>query len=141
MEEKQNTFTCDIDESTVEKIMLIDDIEDIWKLLLLMGIGVFTSHKSIRYTEIMKQLAHEQKLYLIIASDDYIYGTNYQFCHGYIGKDFTNLNLYMRLYGVDEEEKDFLLEIIEWLDARAIKKSAEQLKREYDKMKRKSSGK
>lgn len=60
---------------------------------------------------------------------------------GYIGKDFTNLNLYMRLYGVEEKEKDFLLEIIEWLDTRAIKKSAEQLKREYDKIKRKSSGK
>ena len=92
MEEKQNTFTCDIDESTVEKIMLIDDIEDIWKLLLLMGIGVFTSHKSIRYTEIMKQLAHEQKLYLIIASDDYIYGTNYQFCHAYISKDLMDMS-------------------------------------------------
>ena len=57
---------------------------------------------------------------------------------GYVGKDFTNLNLYMEVYGV--EDKDFLLEIIEWLDARAIKKSAEQLKREYDKIKRKNSG-
>ncbi len=72
--------------------MLIDDIEDIWKLLLLMGIGVFTSHKSIRYTEIMKHLAHEQKLYLIIASDDYIYGTNYQFCHAYISKDLMDMS-------------------------------------------------
>ncbi len=57
---------------------------------------------------------------------------------GYIGKDFTNLNLYLDIYGVDKQtEKDFILEIIEWLDARAIKKSSEQLKREYDKMKRK----
>mgnify|MGYP001237111592 FL=1 len=56
---------------------------------------------------------------------------------GYVGKDFTNLNLYMEVYGVNEKDKDFLLEIIEWLDARAIKKAAEQLKREYDKMKRK----
>ena len=55
---------------------------------------------------------------------------------GYIGKDFTNLNLYMEVYGVNEKDRDFLLEIIEWLDARAIKKAAEQLKREYDKMKR-----
>jgi hypothetical protein len=38
----------------------------------------------------MKQLADQQKLYLIIASSDYIYGTNYQFCHGYISK---NMNL------------------------------------------------
>ena len=60
---------------------------------------------------------------------------------GYIGKDYTNLNLYMEVYGIEEEDKDFLLEIIEWLDARAIKKAAEELKRQYDKMKRKSSGK
>ena len=67
--------------------MLIDDIEDSWKLLLMMGIGVFAAHKSTRYTEIMKDLAQSQQLYLIIASSDYIYGTNYQFCHGYISKD------------------------------------------------------
>ena len=67
--------------------MRIDDVEDYWKLLLMMGIGVFAEHKSIRYTELMKSLAQEQKLYLIIATSDYIYGTNYQFCHGYISKD------------------------------------------------------
>ena len=33
-----------------------------------------------------------QKLYLIIASSDYIYGTNYQFCHGYLGKEFYNMS-------------------------------------------------
>ena len=35
----------------------------------------------------MKKLADEQKLYMIIASSDYIYGTNYQFCHGFLSKD------------------------------------------------------
>tara|TARA_B100000214_G_scaffold346838_1_gene297740 strand:+ start:402 stop:740 length:339 start_codon:yes stop_codon:yes gene_type:complete len=59
---------------------------------------------------------------------------------GYVGKDFTNLNLYLEVYGVEENDKDFLLQVIETVDARAIKKSQEQLKREYDKMKRKSSG-
>ena len=57
-----------------------------------MGIGVFQNHTSIQYTEIMKKFAQEQKLYLIIASTDYIYGTNYQFCHGYIGKDLHYLS-------------------------------------------------
>jgi hypothetical protein len=28
---------------------------------------------------------------MIIASSDYIYGTNYQFCHGIIGKDLSNM--------------------------------------------------
>jgi len=36
-------------------------------------------------------LASEQRLFIIIASSDYIYGTNYQFCHGFIGKDLTNM--------------------------------------------------
>ena len=41
--------------------------------------------------EIMKQLAYQQYLYLIIASSDYIYGTNYQFCHAFLGKDLSNM--------------------------------------------------
>ena len=67
--------------------MMLEDVENSWKVLLLMGIGVFTNHESIAYTEIMKSLADQQKLYIIIASSDYIYGTNYQFCHGYLSKD------------------------------------------------------
>lgn len=85
-------FTSNVSEDYVEKIMQIDDIEDYWKLLLMMGIGVFSSHKSIRYTELMKSLAQEQKLYLIIANSDFIYGTNYQFCHGYISKDLGHMS-------------------------------------------------
>jgi hypothetical protein len=57
-----------------------------------MGIGVFAAHKSTRYVELMKQLAQEHKLYMIIASTDYIYGTNYQLCHGYIAKDLGNMS-------------------------------------------------
>ena len=56
-----------------------------------MGIGVFMKHESIGYVEIMKELAQQQKLILILATDDYIYGTNYQFCHGYLGKDLIHL--------------------------------------------------
>ena len=41
--------------------------------------------------EIMKRLSQEQKLYLIIASSDYIYGTNYQLCHAFLGKDLLNM--------------------------------------------------
>jgi hypothetical protein len=53
----------------------------------LQGIGVFANHKSKAYSEIMKKLADRQQLFLIIADSDYIYGTNYQFCHGYLSKD------------------------------------------------------
>ena len=89
-ENSYNSFTCDLDEDLVEKIMFLS-IENSWKLLLMMGIGVFKKHNCVQYTEIMKKLASEQKLYLIIASTDYIYGTNYQFCHGYLSKDLENI--------------------------------------------------
>lgn len=85
----QNAFTSDIDEQVVLEIMMLKNVSDSWKILLLMGIGVFTNHPDINYTEIMKKLADHQKLYMIIASSDYIYGTNYQFCHGYLSKDLT----------------------------------------------------
>ena len=80
-------FTSNIDDSIIVSIMLLTDVDDSWKILLLLGIGVFTEHRSSAYTEIMKKLADQQKLYLIIADSDYIYGTNYQFCHGYLSKD------------------------------------------------------
>ena len=83
------SYTSDIDENTIVEIMTLCDVNDSWKILLLMGIGVFTNHTSIAYTEIMKKLAEKQRLYMIIASSDYIYGTNYQFCHGYLSKDMS----------------------------------------------------
>lgn len=84
-------YSSEILDEDVEKIMIIEDIEDIWKVLLLLGIGLFSQNKSIQYTEIVKKLANSQKLYLIIANGDYIYGTNYQFCHGFVGKDVEQM--------------------------------------------------
>jgi len=80
-------FTSHIDEQVVSEIMALNGVDNLWKVLLMMGIGVFINHENITYTEIMKKLADEQKLYMIIASSDYIYGTNYQFCHGFLSKD------------------------------------------------------
>jgi hypothetical protein len=112
-------FTCDLDPATVEKIMALDSdaVPVSWKILLLMGIGAFftatsttttatamtaaaaamtaaaaaTAAQRDEYFEIMKRLADDQKLFLIIASSDYIYGTNYQFCHGILGKDLSHM--------------------------------------------------
>ena len=67
------------------------DVDTQKKLLLILGIGVFSTENPLAYMEIMKRLAYDQRLFLIIASSDYIYGTNYQFCHGFIGKDLTRM--------------------------------------------------
>lgn len=57
---------------------------------------------------------------------------------GYTGKDYTNLPIFLKLYDVEDEE--FFLEILSWLDSRAIKKSSEHIKKQHDKLKRSSSG-
>jgi hypothetical protein len=85
--ETKASFTSNIDEQIVSDIMALNGVDNSWKVLLMMGIGVFINHENITYTEIMKKLADQQKLYMIIASSDYIYGTNYQFCHAFLSKD------------------------------------------------------
>jgi hypothetical protein len=54
---------------------------------------------------------------------------------GYVGKDYTNISQFIEVY--DVEDKEFFLEILNWLDSRAIKKASESLKKQYDKLKRK----
>ena len=89
---KPNAFQPDIAEEDVCDIMALD-VSDDMKLLLLLGIGVFIDENKAnpKYMEIMKRLAYEQRLFIILASSDYIYGTNYQFCHGFIGKDLKQM--------------------------------------------------
>lgn len=58
---------------------------------------------------------------------------------GYTGKDYVNLPYFLDSYGVEDTE--YFLEILSWLDSRAVKKSSENMKKEYDKLKRTSRGK
>ena len=88
---KYEPYSSNITEEDVEEIMAMDNVNDIWKVLLIMGIGLFSQTQPINYTEKVKLLAEQQSLYLIIANGDYIYGTNYQFCHGYLSKDLSNM--------------------------------------------------
>lgn len=57
---------------------------------------------------------------------------------GYVGKDYTNLLQLMKVY--DIEDVEYFMEILHWLDSRAIAQSAENIKKQHDKLKRKSSG-
>ena len=58
---------------------------------------------------------------------------------GYMGKDYTNLPIWLDIYGI--EDRNLFFQILSKLDAHAIKYSQEKLKREYDKLKSKSRGK
>ena len=86
----EHAYAPFVDETAVKQIM-VTGVSNQMKMLLLLGIGVFSSQQTAdsQYMEIMKQMATEQKLYMIIADTDYIYGSNYQFCHAFIGKDLT----------------------------------------------------
>jgi len=87
-----NVFTSDVGETFVRKIMNLT-IDKHYKILLLMGIGVFDpSIKNDDYNDIMKELADEKKLLVIIAGKEYINGTNYQFYHAYLADDIVNIN-------------------------------------------------
>lgn len=57
---------------------------------------------------------------------------------GYTGKDFTNLKFLYELYYIKEQsEKDWIFEILLFLDRREIKESQRQIKAQVDKAKRK----
>jgi len=85
-----NAFRSSLTENDVKSIMELE-ISLQYKVLVLMGVGVLIQQEKKEYEEIVKQLADDQKLFLILTSSDYIYGTNYQFCHGFIGKDLQNM--------------------------------------------------
>jgi hypothetical protein len=53
---------------------------------------------------------------------------------GYMGKDYTSLELHMRVAKVDNEE--LFLEALLRLDAHLIKRSSEELKKARDKVKK-----
>ena len=57
---------------------------------------------------------------------------------GYMGKDYTSINLHMEVVGV--AQKDIFLDTLVRLDAFMIKKSAEQLKKARDSVKKKGNG-
>jgi hypothetical protein len=56
---------------------------------------------------------------------------------GYVGKDFTNLSLLYKNYYVVEHQKDWIFELLLFLDSNNIKESQRRLKSEMDRIKRK----
>jgi hypothetical protein len=79
-------FTCDIETKMVEKVMALE-VENTWKVLLMMGIAVFTTSVVPSYLEIVKELTANEKMFAVFATKDFIFGTNYQFANLYLGKD------------------------------------------------------
>ena len=64
-------------------------------------------------------------------------GSRVQADIGYIGKDYTNLNLLYNFYYIEEYEKDWIFELLLFIDNKTQEDSRKRLKAEYDKIKRK----
>jgi len=64
-------FQSYIDETSVKKIMNMD-VSISYKILILMGIGIFNP-KSSDYNDLVKELSEQKKLGVILASSDFIY--------------------------------------------------------------------
>jgi hypothetical protein len=89
--ENSSAFTSNISDEYVRKIMNLT-LDTKYKILMLMGIGIFNPEENMGdYNDIMKELAEQKYLMCIIASSDYIYGTNYQFCHAYLTEDMSEM--------------------------------------------------
>ncbi len=56
---------------------------------------------------------------------------------GFTGKDFTNLSLLYENYYIEEHEKDWIFELLLFLDSYNIKESQQRIKSEIDRIKRK----
>lgn len=55
---------------------------------------------------------------------------------GYMGKDYTNLSLLKKLYGIQEHEEEYLYDLLLFLDSQAIESSQKKLKAEMDRIKK-----
>lgn len=53
---------------------------------------------------------------------------------GFIGKDYTSLPILLEVYQIDD--KEFILDILLWLERRAIKKSSDEMKKAHEQIKK-----
>ena len=82
-------FTADLDPAIIERVLVLQ-VDTAWKVLLMMGIAVFSTNVHPKYLEIVKDLTAKEKMYAVFATKDFIFGTNYQFANLYIGKDLLS---------------------------------------------------
>ena len=57
---------------------------------------------------------------------------------GYVGKDFTNLELLLEMYGIEQHQLEYVFDLLLVLDSREIKDSQDKLKAEYNRIKSKN---
>ena len=57
-----------------------------------MGIGIFNPNEILEeYNDVMKELAEDKQLLFIISTSNFMYGTNYQFCHAIFAEELQKV--------------------------------------------------
>ena len=56
---------------------------------------------------------------------------------GFIGKDYTNFEFLLKQYDISDYLKDFIFEIIVFMESRQVEESQRKLKAEFSKIKKK----
>ena len=56
---------------------------------------------------------------------------------GYIGKDYSNKDILFELYKIETYQKDWIMELLLFLETETVNESQRKLKAEYDRMKKK----
>jgi hypothetical protein len=106
--DEADTFTSVLSNESISSIMNLQCLNKLYKFMIMLGIGIFNNSvieendeyinsefiesENKQYVEIIKELAQNKSLYMILANSDYIYGTNYQFSHCYLGKDMKDMS-------------------------------------------------
>jgi len=86
LDKASTAFTSTIDPGAIERVLGLE-VSAAWKVLLMMGIAVFSVDVHPTYMEIVKELTTKECMFAVFATKDFIFGTNYQFANLYIGKD------------------------------------------------------
>jgi hypothetical protein len=69
----KTAFVPEIDDDEIKAVMGLG-VDTYLKILLLLGVGVFSMKPDNSYVELIKKMAYNQKLLVVIATSDYIYG-------------------------------------------------------------------
>ena len=79
-------FCSNIDADAAATVLAIEGLPDNYSILFLMGIGVM-SHAHPEYLALVKSMLDENKLFMVVADQDFLWGTNFDFRYMIVAAD------------------------------------------------------
>jgi hypothetical protein len=79
-------FCSNIDADAAATVLAIEGLPDNYSILFLMGIGVM-SHAHPEYLALVKSMLDENRLYMVVADQDFLWGTNFDFRYMIVAAD------------------------------------------------------